>query len=259
MKVKNENYLVIQGWMVNELGLKGNELVLYALIYGFSQDGEQGFRGSIQYLMDWTNSSRKTVYNLLKSLEEKNLIRKIEATLEGGNKVCTYVADTKGDSKQCVKITQGREKITQPCVKITHDMCKNYTNDVKKLHTDNYIYNNNNIYNNTSAKSDGKEIAKIPLKDGTEYIVTADDVHEWTTLYPSVDIEQELMNMRGWSLGNPDRRKTKRGVKRFIMGWLAREQAKPKEQKKGPNFTPRQQQNLDAITLASIRRINGGK
>lgn len=35
--VKNENYLVIQGWMITELKLKGNELLIYAIIYGFSR------------------------------------------------------------------------------------------------------------------------------------------------------------------------------------------------------------------------------
>ena len=36
-KIKNENYVVIQGWMVNELNLKGNDLMVYAIIYGFTQ------------------------------------------------------------------------------------------------------------------------------------------------------------------------------------------------------------------------------
>ena len=35
-KLKN-NYVVVQSWMVRELGLKGNSAIIYALIYGFSQ------------------------------------------------------------------------------------------------------------------------------------------------------------------------------------------------------------------------------
>ena len=35
--VKSENYITIQGWMVTELKLKGNELLIYALIFGFTQ------------------------------------------------------------------------------------------------------------------------------------------------------------------------------------------------------------------------------
>ena len=32
--------------------------------------------------------------------------------------------------------------------------------------------------------------------------------------------------MRGWLMANPDRRKTKRGISRFINNWLSREQDK---------------------------------
>ncbi len=38
MNIKADNYIAIQGWMVTELGLKNTELIVYALIYGFSQD-----------------------------------------------------------------------------------------------------------------------------------------------------------------------------------------------------------------------------
>ena len=33
----SKNYLNIQGWMVQDLELKGNELLAYALIFGFCQ------------------------------------------------------------------------------------------------------------------------------------------------------------------------------------------------------------------------------
>ena len=32
--------------------------------------------------------------------------------------------------------------------------------------------------------------------------------------------------MRGWSMSNPSKRKTKNGVKRFVNSWLSREQDK---------------------------------
>ena len=49
-KIKPNNFINIQGWMVTELGLKGNELIIYAIIAGFSQDGESNFHGSLSYL-----------------------------------------------------------------------------------------------------------------------------------------------------------------------------------------------------------------
>lgn len=49
--------------MVEELGLKGSELVAYALIYGFSQDGESWFTGSAQYVADWCGIDRRNAIN----------------------------------------------------------------------------------------------------------------------------------------------------------------------------------------------------
>ena len=74
--MKSENYVVIQGWMIKELGLKGNELLVYALIYGFSQTEGQKFTGSLQYLEDWCNSSRQGIIKCLQSLQQKQLIIK---------------------------------------------------------------------------------------------------------------------------------------------------------------------------------------
>ena len=72
----NKNYIQIQGWMINELNLKGNELLLYAIIYGFSQDGEGRFYGSLSYLEDLLRVSRKTAIASIKSLIKKRLIKR---------------------------------------------------------------------------------------------------------------------------------------------------------------------------------------
>ena len=53
MKINPENYITIQGWMRTELELKGNDLMVYAIIYGFSQSESNRFTGSLQYLADW--------------------------------------------------------------------------------------------------------------------------------------------------------------------------------------------------------------
>ena len=88
-KVINENYITIQGWMVNELKLKGNELLIYAIIYGFSQLENQRFTGSLKYLADWTNSSKQGIQKSLKSLIKKNLITKEDKVINGV-KFCEY-------------------------------------------------------------------------------------------------------------------------------------------------------------------------
>lgn len=68
----------------------------------------------------------------------------------------------------------------------------------------------------------------LPLNDGSEHEVTEEDVAEYAQLYPAVDVMQQLRNMRGWLLANPQKRKTKRGIKAFIASWLAKEQDHPR-------------------------------
>lgn len=67
-------------------------------------------------------------------------------------------------------------------------------------------------------------VVSLPLNDGSEFGVCRAQVLEWEALYPAVDVEQQLRAMRGWLLSNPAKRKTRRGVARFVNGWLAREQ-----------------------------------
>lgn len=89
MVVRRENYINIQGWMVTELGLKGNSLLIYAIIYGFSQEEGQKFTGSLQYLAEWTNSTRRGVLKNLQDLVTAGLIEK-ETAVVNGVKFCSY-------------------------------------------------------------------------------------------------------------------------------------------------------------------------
>jgi predicted transcriptional regulator len=75
--------------MIRDLELKGNELLIYACIYGFSQAENQVFSGSLQYLADWTNSTKQGVTKCLKSLVEKGFIVKTDRVINGV-KFCEY-------------------------------------------------------------------------------------------------------------------------------------------------------------------------
>lgn len=63
--IKKDSYLCLQGWMITDLKLKGTELHIYAIIYGFSQDGVSSFAGTLSYLMQWCNASKNTVLKAL--------------------------------------------------------------------------------------------------------------------------------------------------------------------------------------------------
>ena len=75
--------------MINLIGLKGSELQLYAIIYGFSQTDGQEFKASLQYLADWTGLTRQNVLKRLQSLVEKGLLIKEDEYINGV-KGCRY-------------------------------------------------------------------------------------------------------------------------------------------------------------------------
>lgn len=102
--MKSDNFVVIQGWFCNELNLKGNELLVFALIYGFCQDGQSVYSGGRKYIADTFNISLKTVDNTLQSLIEQELIVKHSSN----DFIHPDIYTVYGDKETLV----GREKIT---------------------------------------------------------------------------------------------------------------------------------------------------
>lgn len=70
--------------MINDLGLSGRELQVYAIIYGFTQDEESEFNGSLNYIAEWLGTtSRHTVIRALEGLIDKGLISKRQKKSKG--------------------------------------------------------------------------------------------------------------------------------------------------------------------------------
>ena len=59
--VKDICYFSVQAWMVTKLKLKTVERDCYAIIFGYSQDGESFYHGSISYLSELTGYSKNSV------------------------------------------------------------------------------------------------------------------------------------------------------------------------------------------------------
>ena len=81
--VKENTFVHLEAFMVNDLGLSGNELITYAVIYGFSQDGNTWFTGSRKYIADWCGCIKSTVSNCLKKLIQKGYIERRERVTNG--------------------------------------------------------------------------------------------------------------------------------------------------------------------------------
>lgn len=167
MEIKKESFFTIQAFMVNELKLKGNELLIYAIIFGFSQAENQFFTGSLNYLASWCGiSSKTTVKTILNNLIDKGLLEK-EDIYKNGVKYCKYKALTEIKS-----------------ISIPADENKKNCKGISKIDTG-YI---NNCYGG---------ISKIDM--GISEIVPNNiDIHIDNKIENIIDHNDDLMKIKQW-------------------------------------------------------------
>lgn len=100
-KLPNNTYFTVKSFMIRDLHLKGNELLVYAIIDGFSHDGQSKFVGGISYLCAMTSSTKTNIISCLKNLREKGLIDRIEIKIGNIEKHSYFVTNlTKISGKQ---------------------------------------------------------------------------------------------------------------------------------------------------------------
>lgn len=207
-KVKRDSYIVIQGWMLTDLKLKGNELMVYAIVYGFSKDADgQYFTGSLQYIVDWTNSTKRTVLTCLQSLESKGFIEKKDVFINNV-KFCKYRAVS---ISQAVKNLQGGgEKISIPSEKTS-------TGGGEKISPNNLALNklNNNIVNSIVNKP--SRFIPPTLEEVRTYCLERSN---------NVDPERfiDYYTSNGWKVG----RNPMKDWKAAVRTWESKEVSKPK-------------------------------
>lgn len=140
--MEDYNYYQVQGWMVNNLNLKGNELICYAVIYSFSQDEESKYMGGVKYLQSWINASEPTVISILDKLTSKGLIEPTTAI-----------------TKTCKRIYY----------RVTKDsLVRGNLRNLSKVTKDSLgtLYNNNNNNIDNNKKVDGNKLPSTK-KDGS--------------------------------------------------------------------------------------------
>ena len=75
--ITEESHITIHSFMRTEMDLKNTELLVFALIYGFFQNGLP-FTGSRQYIADWVGGGLSTVDLAISSLIRKGYLEKIQ-------------------------------------------------------------------------------------------------------------------------------------------------------------------------------------
>ncbi len=150
-------------------------------------------------------------------------------------------------------------------VKCENQKCENHTtNDVKceNQKCENHIYNktninktninktnisknniqsgalapdNNRVVKITTQEQGQKQIFKIPLKNGDYYTLYQEQVEFYKSLYPNINIEQELRNIIGWNIANLNKRKSLKGIKKHINFWLQKSNSNALEKQENFN------------------------
>jgi hypothetical protein len=126
-------------------------------------------------------------------------------------------------------------------VMMSHDSVMLEENRIEKKRTEENI----NTCSELTPKSESVEADKpvyctIITNTGYEYPITADLVELWKTTFPAVNIEQQLLSMKSWSITHPKNRKTKNGMLAFVNNWLSKEQNKPAIQTRQTTGQPSQ-------------------
>ena len=163
-RIKDENYYQVQGWMLNRLGLKGTALDVYAIIYSFSQDGESWFAGSLQYLIDFTNASRRTIINTLQDLVKKGYLVKREALVNG----VKY-----NDYRAVTNPSEGGAEIAPGVKKLHRASAETAPRPVQNLHrVGAETAPHNKVHNNIHNKEDKELCANVSKKAVDEFFVS---------------------------------------------------------------------------------------
>lgn len=126
---KIDNYITVPGFAIIELGLSGNELLCYSLIYGFTQDNETEFHGSLNYVASALNVTKQNAKKIIDRLIDRGLVIKREIYISGV-KFCHYIANRHGVAETATGCYQNSNG----------DVAETATGGVAKIAT-----NNNNL------------------------------------------------------------------------------------------------------------------
>ncbi|MCQ2053350.1 MAG: helix-turn-helix domain-containing protein [archaeon] len=208
-EVKNWNHITIQGWMRNEMGLYSNELIIYALIYGFSQSRNQWCSASQDYIAEWAGITPRGVRKILESFIERGLISK-RYYADSRGKGCEYKALIEFTDSNEISFSGNRnlvpegQEFSSGGIGTQFPQYRNTVPVVQELSSDNNIDNNidNIIDNNVIGASAKKRTPKKPFIKPSLEEVQAYCTEKHYSVNPQRFIDYYDSN--GWKVGkNP--------------------------------------------------------
>lgn len=192
---------------------------------------------AIDALIIGLNEDEDTVTAVLKTLEMLELVAADDNDVLTIQRVTRNLSERESISERRQKAAAKRWRSEDKQLNLNANaMHMHSTSNANAMHVQSNCnantihYNTDKIVSNTivRATTQSSEIAWYLATNSNDTVaITTEQVQRWQTLYPNVDVMQSLRSMAGWLEANPTRRKTKRGMLKFVNNWLQREQDKP--------------------------------
>ena len=225
------------GWMYSNILLK-----MY--LRSLKSDGRLMLNGVIPYnakmIASITGHSVGVVEKALDMFEALGLIEKLDNGAIYMLNIQNFIgkssteADRKKEYRRTIKLEKNKlleknQKSDQRQMSDEHPPEIDIEIEIEK-EIDNILY----CPEAKSSEQQKEVFIKIPLSNGDEYPIYRDDIDNFRSLYPSVDVEQTIRNMKGWIDCHSERKLTLKSIRKFVNSWLANEVSKEKQMKKNP-------------------------
>lgn len=204
-------------WLHPDLSLHAK--CLWAEIYSLHDRNKGGCWASDDYLCNFLSLKTSRLYEIMKELKDLNLLEKVGFNGRTRFLKALVPPTNYGDGG---KQLSGKPEPTLP---------ENRNPDMRNPGI-------TPIYRTKSENKD-KEIAQsaAPLRQKDPEIafsfdkrcfenINPKDLEDWKELYPNVDVPRELKEMTQWILANPSKARSKKLWRKFIVGWLQRQNEK---------------------------------
>lgn len=270
--INDNDFSITYGWMKTKLGLKGNELALYSLIYGYTKDGVNYYCNSQSYMAEWLGITRSNTNIVLKKLVEKGYIEKVLVEQKGTKKVYKYraikpIAETEhvpiAKTEHVPLLKQNRHVAETEHVPITETEHNKdiYNNNISNSSSSNSNSNNNN---STAATTNDINLLNVFEKLGfgtiNYRIVTDLSIleKEFTSQWVKEAMEESVTSgVRNLKYVRSILQRWKAQGKPKDTSILSKENKKPVENRYGeaPKYEPVTDEYIEKIKEKSLKKL----
>ena len=222
-----------------------SDILLKLYLRSLRQDGRLMYRDIIPYTPDMiaavTNHQVGTVEKAIRILEQMGFIEILDNGAIYMTDIQNFIgqSSSEADRRRAYRNIIDTEKsrllekgsVTDGVTNVATNDCQMSDKCIPEIRDKSIERKEENI--NILARSSGKQTSKpeadveaLILNDGSDWKPTEALFAEYVRLYPNVDVKQQFNVMRGWCISNPKKRKTRKGITRFVNSWLSREQDK---------------------------------